>query len=203
MIPIFLVGGGVAAAAIAVWAYLYGPRCRFVGQCRVAVIGDSISAGRGYVDVLDADLPRHEFDVFGGVGWGTTALLAELRRALPQHFDEVIIEGGANDLGRPDAESYILGNLEQMVKAARASGARVVLLTLTPWSRDVDTIQAINTALRWRGPLWGAKVVDVWSPLADQAGGLRAELIGDAVMGIHPNSAGHRLIARAILDDAY
>lgn len=204
MFPLLIIGGGVAAASVALWLYLKGPRCRpgCGRQCRVAVIGDSISAGSGYVSMLDAQLPQYTFDVFGGVGWGTVALLSELRRQLAiGQYDEVIIEGGLNDIARDD--NYILDNLHSMVHVAKQHGARVILFLLTPWSEHSNKIKSINSRLRWLAPLWGVdELVDVWSPLADNAGGLRSDLIGDQ-MGVHPNRLGHTIIARTVLDEAF
>jgi lysophospholipase L1-like esterase len=171
----------------------------------VAVIGDSITAGGGYVTHLEQSLPRYAFHLFGGVGQGTAALLDELlQRVLPENYDEVIIQGGLNDIGRPDAANYILNNLERMVRAAKAADTRVILLSLTPWHERPELIKEINSQLRLRSPFWGVDdYVNVWSPLADERGGLRADLVGDATMSVHPSRAGQRLIGERIRTDAY
>ena len=205
LLPMFLLLGGGAALLLAARSYLKGPRCRWSGNCRVAVIGDSITAGGGYVTYLEQNLPRYDFHMFGGVGQGTAALLDELlQRVLTENYDEVIIQGGLNDIGRPDAANYIVGNLERMVRAAKSADKRVILLSLTPWHERPELIKEINSQLRLRTPFWGVDdYVNVWSPLADGHGALRSDLVGDAAMSVHPNRAGQRLMGERILADAY
>jgi hypothetical protein len=202
LIPLLIAAGGVGLVALAARYYLKGPRCRGANGCRVLVVGNSITAYGRYARMLDSSLPNYTFDVRGVVGHGTSQILNTLRSAGPSNYDEIIIEGGLNDLGR--GREAIVSGLERLVKTAKASGARVILLKLTPWHRDPSTIQSINRELTWKAPLWGVdKLVDVWSPLADNRGGLRSDLIGDAQMGVHPNDRGHALMAQAIYDSAY
>jgi lysophospholipase L1-like esterase len=170
----------------------------------VAVVGDSITAGNYYVEELARALPRYQFENFGIIGRGTSDILGRLQEALPGGYDEVIIQGGLNDIGRPDAEGVILGNLERMVRAAKQAGKRVILLSLTPWHEQPQLIHDINSKLRWKSTLWGADdFVDIWTPLADASGALRSDLVGDSGMRVHPNREGHRLIAQKILRDAF
>jgi len=203
MWPYILIAGGVGALVLGARSYLKGPRCRWSGSCRVAVIGDSITAGGGYARYLERALPRYRFDTFGHVGQGTAVLLDRmLEDVVPGNYDEIIIQGGLNDISRDS--QYIIDGLERMVRAAKASGARVILLSLTPWHRAPQAIREINKQLRWSAPFWGVDdFVDVWTPLADANGALRPDLIGDAAMSVHPNSRGHELMGQAIIDDAY
>jgi lysophospholipase L1-like esterase len=203
LLPIAILSSSVAAF-FAARAYWVGPRCRGDhGRCRAAVVGDSITAGDGYITFLRRNLPNYSFTNFGNVGYGTAAIAEVLRnQVLPNNYDEIIIQGGLNDLSHTD--EYILENLHQMVQLAKSSGARVVLLSLTPWSRAPERIRELNHQLRWRSMLWGVhRFVDIYSPLVDSQGGLRASLIGDAAMNVHPNAAGHTLIGQALLDSAY
>ncbi len=205
ILPYILIAGGIGALVLGARSYLKGPRCRWSGSCRVAVIGDSITAGGGYVNHLDRALPNYQFDTFGHVGQGTEVLLDRmLREVIPGNYDEIIIQGGLNDIGRSDPQGHVLDGLERMVRVAKGSGARVVLLSLTPWHRAPQAIREINKQLRWRSPFWGVDdYVNVWTPLADEGGALRRDLIGDAAMAVHPNSRGHELMGQRIFEDAY
>lgn len=191
------------AGGLFVRSLIHGPRCRFSGQCRVAAVGDSITAGEHYVRALGAALPRYTFTAFGDVGAGLEQVLTNLRRnVLPGGYDEIVIEAGLNSISWSDEE--MLAGLEALVREAKASGARVVLLSLTPWRQAPQRIAQLNSRLRWLAPLWGADAfVDVWTPLADTAGGLRSGYIGDAAMHVHPNRSGHEAMAQAILRKAY
>lgn len=183
--------------------FISGPRCRSGQRCRIAVVGDSISAG-GFPSYLNAALPDYEVTSYGVEGASTSSILNTLRtQVLPQGYDEIIIQGGLNDIARPNAEGYIMRNLEQMVQEVRSTGARVILLSLTPWSRYPRIIESINSKLFWRAPFLGVdRYVDVHSILNDGAGGLRQDLIGDQML-VHPNSAGHQLIGERIIQKAY
>jgi lysophospholipase L1-like esterase len=173
------------------------------GPGRTAAIGNSITAG-AFVRMLDRALPERSFVNMGVVGSGTAAIKRSLQRdVIGQEYDEVIIEGGANDLGRTDAVSYITSNLAEMVRLSKNSGLKVILVTLTPYHREVNKISAINNIVLSQGHDWGADVViDIHSPIADSNKHLRADLVGDQ-MGIHPNRTGHQLISQAILETAY
>ena len=178
---------------------------RHPGPGRTAVIGDSIVAHSvGFVSYLDRYVPERSFENFGVIGQGTSDIHQDLRnRVIGQGFDEVIIEGGMNDLGRADAVSYVTNNLAQMVREARAAGLYSVLLTITPWEQAHDSISQINRIILSQGRQWGADVVvDVHSPLADYRGFLRGEYSGDRV-NLHPNVTGQRVIGEAIQAAAY
>jgi hypothetical protein len=173
------------------------------GAGRTAVVGDSIAAG-AFVGILDSSLPTRSFTNFGVVGSGTNAIKRSLQNnVLGRNFDEVIIEGGLNDMSRDDAVSYITNNLSEMVRMAKADGLEVVLTTVTPYHAEAVKIRELNNIILRNGKRWGADVVvDIHSPIADISGGLQQSLVGDR-MGLHPNRTGHRLIAQSILQSAY
>jgi len=175
------------------------------GPGRTAVIGDSIVANTsGFVSFLDRALPNRSFDNFGVVGQGTSSIRGDLLgRVIGRGYDEVIIEGGLNDFGRTDAANYVANNLRTMVQEAKGAGLKVVLVTITPYHAASSAINQVNRMVLRDGRAWGADVVvDINSPLANIAGGLRSELIGDSV-GLHPNHQGQELIGQTILSRAY
>jgi lysophospholipase L1-like esterase len=175
------------------------------GPGRTAVIGDSIVANtNGFVRYLGQNVPGRTFDNFGVVGQGTAAILNDLRTRVVGHgYDEVIVEGGLNDLGRQNAVTYITGNLRTIVSEAKNAGLRVVLVTITPYRAGSSTIGQVNQIILSEGRNWGADVVvDVHYPLADLLGGLKSELVGTRD-GLHPNHTGQVLIGQALRTYAY
>lgn len=174
------------------------------GPGRTAVIGDSIVAHGGFVSYLSRSLYGRSFDNLGVVGQGTAAIRNDLlNRVIGHGYDEVIIEGGLNDLGRRNPVDYVVGNLQTMVREAKAANLKVVIVTITPYRTSASLIRQINKIILRDGRRWGADViVDINSPLKNISGGLRQDLIGDNV-GLHPNAVGQQLIGQTILSRAY
>ena len=202
--------GAASALGLIFWAarrsgaISFSPRPH-PGPGRTAVIGDSIVAHpTGFVQYLDQNVHRDRtFQNFGVVGQGTQAILNDLRTQVIGHgFDEVIIEGGANDLGRSNAAEYITSRLRTMVQEAKAAGLKVVLLPMIPMARAAEQIPPINAITMSQGRSWGADVVvDTYSPLDDGRGGIRSGYVSPD--GIHPTIAGQRVIGGVILARAY
>ena len=199
----------VSAVGLLFWAarsrgiIMLGPRSH-PGPGRTAVIGDSIVAHTaGFVQYLNQNVPDRSFENFGVVGQGTQAILNDLRNRVIGHgFDEVIIEGGGNDLGRSNAREYISSRLRTMVEEAKAAGLKVVLLTMTPWHQAKDLIDEVNAVTLSQGRSWGADVVvDTHTPLSDTVGNLRSEYASPDQL--HPNITGQRAIGGTIQARAY
>lgn len=181
------------------------PVRRRPGPGRTAVIGDSIVANTaGFVSYLGRNVIGRSFNNFGIVGQGTAAILNDLRtKVIGRGYDEVIIEGGLNDLGRQDAVGYVTSNLRTMVQEAKAARLGVVLVTVTPYRVGQPNISQINQILMQNGRSWGADaVVDITSPLSDMFGGIKANLTDDST-GLHPNRTGQELIGQTIRTRAY
>lgn len=174
------------------------------GPGRTAVIGDSIVAHpAGFVRYLDSSIQGRSFSNFGIVGQGTSAIQSDLRnRVLGRGFDEVIIEGGMNDMGHRDAVNYIINNLRAMVQEAKAGGLKVVLVTLTPYHRVKPQISQVNSVILRDGRSWGADVVvDTHSALKTIGNDLRSDYAaGDR---LHLNRTGQQALGQAILERAY
>jgi lysophospholipase L1-like esterase len=176
---------------------------------RTAVIGDSIVANtNGFVRFLGANVSGRTFDNMGVVGDGTGSIYSRIRSnvigsGVSGRYDEVVIEGGVNDLGRRNPVEYVTNNLRGMVQEAKSAGLKVVLLTVTPYRAGNSVIQQINEIIKRDGRSWGADaVVDTWTPLADSNGSLRQEHTNDRV-GLHPNHAGQLVMGQTILATAY
>ena len=124
-----MVGWGLGSAALAAK----------VAARKVLVLGDSLSAeyglprGAGWVTLLQLKLAQESPGttvVNASISGETTAGgRSRLPALLKQHQpDLVVIELGGNDALRGLALSMTHDNLAQMVRAAQASGARVLLL---------------------------------------------------------------------------
>jgi acyl-CoA thioesterase-1 len=124
-----LAGWGLASAAA--WAGAI--------ERKVLVLGDSLSAeyglprGAGWVSLLQQklaqDMPQVSLVNASISGETTSGGRSRLPALLKQHQPSlVVIELGGNDALRGLAVSMTHDNLAQMVRAAQASGARVLLL---------------------------------------------------------------------------
>jgi acyl-CoA thioesterase-1 len=124
------------AALLPAWAFGSTARDKFP---TILVLGDSISAGyglasgEGWVALLQARLKAQGYGyrvVNASVtGETTTGGLARLPRALALHRPAiVIVELGGNDGLRALPLETSRGNLEKIIKTAKDSGARVLLL---------------------------------------------------------------------------
>lgn len=204
-----MAAGALGAVGLILWAarrggaFSLGPR-RSPGPGRTAVVGDSIVAHQaGFVRFLNQNVPGRSFTNFGVVGQGTQAILSDLRNRVIGHgFDEVIVEGGANDLGRSNASEYITSRLRTMVREAKAAGLKVVLLPMVPMARAADQIPPINAITMSQGRSWGADVfVDTYQPMNDGRGGIRSDYVSPD--GIHPTRDGQLVLGQTILARAY
>lgn len=201
-------GGATFAAGLP--GFLGGSTTRVnPGPGRTAVIGDSIVANtNGFVRFLGTNVAGRTFDNMGVVGEGTNRIHSRMRSnvigsGVSGIYDEVIIEGGVNDLGQRNPVEYVTSNLRGMVQEAKSAGLKVVLLTVTPYRAGNSVIQQINEIIKRDGRSWGADaVVDTWTPLAESNGSLRQEYTNDRV-GLHPNHAGQLIMGQTILATAY
>ncbi|MGB9625005.1 MAG: SGNH/GDSL hydrolase family protein [Phycisphaerae bacterium] len=117
------------------------------------------------------------------------------------------ISGMLND-GKSNDEiaRTIADSITSMMKAGRAAGIHVLVLSMLPTSeryrlhRQVAPIQAIvNEKIRAACAANGCAYVDVTRALTDAGGCLRADLTRD---GLHLNAEGYAILARVLKDAA-
>ncbi len=129
----------VSALALAAWGLGSSTVRAVTTDRRILVLGDSLSAeyglprGAGWVSLLHQklvqDFPNATLVNASISGETTSGGRSRLPALLKQHQPNlVVIELGGNDALRGLALSLTQDNLEQMVRAAQASGARVLLL---------------------------------------------------------------------------
>lgn len=170
---------------------------------RVALLGDSITAGYGLParDALPAKLQAElrrkgvQAQILpAGVSGDTTGGgLARLDRAVPVGTDACVVALGANDLLRGFPPATVRANLERIVQRLQARGVRVVLAGL-----ELPPILAPAYARQFTQAFAavGAKPGVIFLP--NLLGGvlLNPDLNQDD--GIHPNARGVELIARRL-----
>lgn len=174
---------------------------------RIVFLGSSSTDGFTYPLLLrqalaESGRPLPEL-VNAGAGGNT---MAEMRTRLARDVlrfapDLVVIYGGMNDALRKVPSEVFAAELDGTVLALQAHGAEVLLLTPTPVGSDdaavPDGLDACAQAVRRVGRARGCRVVDVHQRLG------AALDAGEPVREtdrVHPTYAGHRLIARMLLD---
>lgn len=176
------------------------------GRARVVLMGDSIT-----VHWIAADLPAPaglEVVNRGVAGQNTTQMLLRFESdVVALQPAAVVILGGTNDLrayaGDPAAAGpqmleRLERNLTAMADIADARGIKVVICAIPPIGADAARLQRDPASLRqadaWLKAFAAARrypFADYYAALADPAGALPASLSED---GLHPNTAGHRLM---------
>ena len=98
---------------------------------------------------------------------------------------------GTNDDGFYDV-NWTIGNLRYIIRSAKANGTKPVIATLTPvfgeWAWRKSSVIILNQRIRQLASEEGINCADL-----EAAFGWNAAYIGSD--GLHPNSAGHRIIA--------
>jgi acyl-CoA thioesterase I len=167
----------------------------------VMIIGDSITAGYG-VDTAEA----WPAQLAQRTGWQVVAAgvsgdrTSGGRARLPALLDEaapalVIIELGGNDLLQHVPESEIVANLEAMINAVRARGAKVVLMA-APQPTALGALAGLSVAGFYREI---AKRDSV--PLIENA---LPKILSNATQKLdplHPTPQGHRELADRAFDE--
>jgi len=163
---------------------------------RVVLIGDSITEGW-----VNGDPALFVDGVVGrGIGGQTSPqMLVRFRQDVVALAPRVVhIMAGTNDIAGNTGPAQIKdfqNNVLAMLDIARANGIAVVLAGIPPskrlYWRELDPrplIRELNGWLRDMAAERGLVFVDYGTVLADNDGGLRADLGND---GVHPNRAGY------------
>ncbi len=159
------------------------------------LVGDSISAGyglepgQGWADLFQMRLREQKPGwtlVNASISGDTTSGgLARLPALLQRHAPQlVLIELGGNDGLRGQPPARMQANLQEMVRAARASGAQVVLLGMQlPPNYGPRYTRAFSAVFKAVADTEGAALVPF---LLDGVGGVPGLMQAD---GVHPNAA--------------
>ena len=179
------------------------------GDVRVVFMGDSITEGWG-MKATATEPGRGEFFpgkpyINRGISGQTTPqMLVRFRQdVIALKPKVVVLLAGTNDIaentGKETLEE-IGNNIASMSDLARANGIRVVLCSVLPasefhWHMGLEPapkIKALNAWIKEYAAKNGLVYVDYYASMANDEGGLKAELSPD---GVHPNKAGYDLMA--------
>ena len=172
------------------------------GEKRVVFFGNSIT--EAWAPLFPTLFPGKPYVGRGISGQTTPQMLVRFRQdVIALEPKVVVILAGTNDIAGntgPSTLEMIEDNLASMAELAQANGIRVVLSSVLPvwrykWKPELEpaqTIVTLNAWIREYARTHHAVYVDYHTPMADERGGLKAELGPD---GVHPNEAGYRVMA--------
>lgn len=168
---------------------------------RVVFMGDSITEGWARFGAEMFADPSH---INRGISGQTTSqMLVRFRADVVELRPKVVvILAGTNDIAGntgPISEAAVAGHLASMAELAQAHGIRVVLLSVLPASRyywapelrPAPRIVELNRLLRAQAQRLRVAYVDLHTPMADAAQGLKKAYGED---GVHPNAVGYAVM---------
>jgi lysophospholipase L1-like esterase len=178
------------------------------GRPRVVFLGDSITDGWR----LNEYFPERDFVNRGISGQITGEMLGRMKAdVIDVRPAMVLVLAGTNDIALGVPVRTIQNNLTMIADLAEAHKIRPLFASLLPVSdyhkdqnpqfeqsqrRPPATIREINTWLANFCRQRNYAYVDYFSETADRSGFLKANLSDD---GLHPNSAGYRILAPVAL----
>jgi lysophospholipase L1-like esterase len=174
------------------------------GETRVVFLGDSITDGWP----LAESFPGKPY-VNRGIGGQTTPQMLIRFRAdvIDLKPKVVVILAGTNDIAGntgPMTVEQVEANYASMAELARAHAIRVVFSSVIPvnnytpraepffLTRSPEKILALNDWLKTYCAANGWVYLDYFGAMADEKGMLKRDLAED---GLHPNQAGHKVMA--------
>jgi lysophospholipase L1-like esterase len=178
------------------------------GRPRVVFLGDSITDFWR----LNEYFSDRDFVNRGISGQITGEILGRTKAdVLDLKPEAVLILAGTNDLARGVALKTVENNLAMIASLAEHHGIKPLLASVLPISdyhkdqdpafershdRPPQTILALNEWIRALCAQRNYTYVDYFTPAVDAKGFLKADLSDD---GLHPNSAGYRIMAPVAL----
>lgn len=174
------------------------------GKPRVVFLGDSITdAWR-----LNEYFPDRDFVNRGISGQVTSQMLGRMEPDVTDlHPAAVLILGGTNDLARGTSVSMIETNITAICDLADFHHVKVILSTVLPVSdyhknenpayemtkqRSPELIRSLNSWIQTFCAQRNYTFLDYYSEMVDASGFMKTDLAND---GLHPNSAGYRIMA--------
>jgi lysophospholipase L1-like esterase len=161
-------------------------------------MGDSITGGTGVDNSADVYVPRL------AAAWGKTVHNEGVDKALSSYgaavVDDILVQYnpkyltiyyGTNDSGFYD-NAWIVSNLRYIIQRAKENGTKPVVATLGPffgqWAWKRPTVIELNQMIRQMAAEEGVACADLDIALDWNSAYMNSD-------GMHPNSAGHRVMA--------
>jgi hypothetical protein len=123
--------------------FLFLPKAPKAKPGSILILGDSLWSRGSHIDYLRSLGAPWSVDNRSIVGQPTTRELTLARQLIPRRYTNVIIAGGANDLGYSSA-SAVINRLKQMIQLAEQYGSTVTINTLpamrgyVSWNPEIE-----------------------------------------------------------------
>jgi lysophospholipase L1-like esterase len=179
------------------------------GKTRVVFLGDSITDGWR----LNEYFPGEDYINRGISGQITGQMLGRMQADVIAHEPNVmVLLAGTNDIARNVSVEAIRNNITMIADLAAAHRIKPVLASILPihdynkeqnpsfersTQRPPQTIRALNEWLQGFCKERSYLYLDYFTATVDQSGFLKRDLADD---GLHPNSAGYRVMAPLAAD---
>ena len=172
---------------------------------RVIFMGNSITEGWSLLD--SAFFQTNGYINRGISGQSTSQMLLRFRTDVINLKPRlVVILAGINDIAEnagPYNQVYTLGNIQSMIELAHANQIQVILCAILPankfyWRPEIEPAQKVvvlNTALRSLAQSQQIPFVDFYTPMVDDALGLK-KVFGED--GVHPSRAGYNVMKQLL-----
>ena len=170
---------------------------------KIAVIGDSITADKVYVNELKNLINNNSFgfDVYAVAGKDTKWMYQQfIDNIKGKGYTDLIILGGINNI---DPITGPKNDLTKIYSEAKTDNIRVIALTLTPYEKYPNQIKQLNDWIKSK-PQGVSITVDIYTPL-NENDKLAQKYITpkDSPINLHPNNEGKKIIAKTIYDSAF
>jgi len=169
----------------------------------VAFLGDSYTAGsgapsgRGWTTLLSGSAGWVERGFgFGGTNYATagtlpggTAYVDRVAAVIAAHPDKVIVSGGQNNLGADQSVG-----IKKTFEGLRGGLPKADIIALSPFWKAAalpPALEEVASQVKASVESVGGRYVNISNPLEGHPELLDAD-------GVHPNTAGHELIAKAV-----
>jgi lysophospholipase L1-like esterase len=169
-------------------------------------VGDSLTVGlyatnlHGFASMVADALPGYRLEVAAVTGDGIDNTLRQLPLELADHAPQLVtVEVGINNLTTMNASTFQVRYI-QLLQLLQDAGVKTVVTCTVPWTgQNWDTPQyaravEFNTAIVRTARAFGYTPADCWGATV-----WHGEYLSERD-NFHPNDAGHRAIAAAILD---